>query len=420
MSWVNKCQFKRFGLNLILCIIIGLVAGGVGTLFATTITAVTNLRMNFPWLLYLLPLGGILSQLGFKLLKTDGMGTNQVIESSMNETKISFNLAPSIFIATALSHLFGASVGREGAALQLGGGTAIFMGDLFKRDENDKRLLVSVGMSAFFSAVFGTPLAAAFFAVEIAEVGKPNFKRLFYTVLASFVAFSASQLLGGHAERFNLINLPSVSVESVLKTALIALLCVGVAIVFCYAIRCSSRWFKALIPNRYIKVAVGGVIIIVLTEIIGNRDYNGAGVFVIERIFETGEVVPWTFLLKLLMTVVAIAAGFRGGEIVPTLFIGATFGAFAAQILGLPVAFGAAVGMTALFCCVTNCPLASFLLAAEMFSFKGLGFMLIAVVLSFVLSGRISLYTAQKTPEIKSLLYFFKKIKPNKNPIPLK
>lgn len=413
MSGVSKCQFKRVGLNLILCIIIGVIAGGVGTAFAFTITFVTNLRTGFPWLLYLLPLGGILSQLTFKALKTDGMGTNQVIESSEGEAKISFKLAPSIFIATALSHLFGASVGREGAALQLGGGTGVLVGDVFKVDKNDKKLLVAVGMSAFFSAVFGTPLAAAFFAVEIARVGRPRFERLFYTLSAALIAFFTSQLLGGHAERFHLTDVPSVGAVTLLKTMLIAFLCTCLAWVFCYAIRHTSHLLKMIIPNRYIKVAVGGAVIIALTKIIGNGDYNGAGVFVIERIFESDDVVPWAFVLKIVMTSIAIAAGFRGGEIVPTLFIGATFGAFMAGIVGLPVAFGAAIGMTALFCSVTNCPLASLLLAVEIFSGVGIGFMVLAVVVSFILSGRISLYTSQEVPDIKSLLYFFKKIKPN-------
>ena len=408
---VNKDRFKHGCFNLFLCLIIGAIAGIVGTAFAFTVTFVTNLRTDFEWLIYLLPLGGILSQLTFKLLKTDGMGTNQVIQSSEGDSKISFRLAPSIFIATALSHLFGASVGREGAALQLGGGTAVLVCDAFKRDKNDKKLLIAVGMSAFFSAVFGTPLAAAFFAVEIAEVSKPRFQRLFYTLASSLVAFFTAQLLGAHAERFYISSVPSINISTVLKTGAIAVLCTLVAGVFCLAIRHTSDLFKRMIPNRYIKVAVGGALIIILTKLIGSTDYNGAGVPVIERIFETGEVVNWAFLLKILMTVIAIAAGFRGGEIVPTLFIGATFGAFMAGVIGLPAVFGAAVGMTALFCSVTNCPLASLLLAAEMFSWVGGVFMLIAVVVSFVLSGRISLYSAQKAPEMKSLLYFFKKHK---------
>ena len=198
---------------------------------------------------------------------------------------------------------------------------------------------------------------------------------------------------------------------TVLKTIAIAVLCTVVAWFFCLAIRRTSDLFKKMLPNRYIKVAVGGVVIILLTKLIGSTDYNGAGVSVLERIFETDEVVSWAFLLMILMAVIAIAAGFRGGEIVPTLFIGATFGAFMAEVIGLPVAFGAAVGMTALFCSVTNCPLASLLLAAEMFKWDGFVFILIAVVISFVLSGRISIYSAQKEPDIKSILYFFKKNK---------
>lgn len=386
-----------------ICILLGIYCGIIGTLFSKSVILVTNMRQSTPWLLYFLPVAAILTVAIYKLLKVYGMGTNQVIAAANGENSLSPKLTPAIFFSALLSHLCGASVGREGAALQLGGGSAIFFGNGFKLREKQKQILVYCGMAGVFSSVFGTPLAAAVFALEVVFVGRMYFSAVIPSFVTSFASFFVARSLGAHAERFNLTEVPSVSFSALWKLLTLSLLTAALSAIFCFALLYSTKLFKKLLSNDYLRTAVGGAIIILLTLLVGVYDYNGAGINVIEKIFASNEFVPWAFALKILFTCIAVGSGFKGGEIVPTLFIGATFGAFVGMLLGLPVAFSATVGMIALFCGVTNCPFASILLAAELFSGKGIGYIAVAVIVSFCLSGKISLYPSQKSKGFKSL-----------------
>jgi len=392
----NVIKFKSV-LNLIfLSLLIGVFSGVIGTLFAKCISFVTTIRIQYVNLIYLLPLAGLFIVFLYKKLKVSGVGTNQVISSCEENTGVSFLLMPAIFLGTAISHLFGASVGREGAALQIGGGLASLLSRIFHLDEQKRKILTYCGMAGLFSAVFGTPLAAFFFSLQIAYVWKINLKSVIPTFIASGLSYFTSKLLNAHHEHFYIKSLPDFSLGLILKVILIAILSALIAMLFCYSLRWSKKLFKYLFKNEYLRIAIGGIITVFLTVLLRNTDYNGAGINIIEQIFENGNFAPEAFFIKLVFTCIAIASGFKGGEIVPSLFIGATFGALIASLLGIPVELGALVGMTALFCGATNCPLAAIFLSLEMFSGKGLLFILISVLVSYVVSGRISLYSAQK------------------------
>lgn len=399
---INKTNLLSFIKQILIYIATGMVCGVVGTLFSKGVTLVSTLRSNNPWLLYLLPLAGILSVALYQSLKVSGVGTNQVIASAQNKNLLSPKLAPAIFGASLLSHLCGASVGREGAALQLGGSSASFLSKRFHLNAQEEKILLYCGMAGVFSSVFGTPLAAAVFALEVVFVGKLFYKAIAPVFLTSLVSYFTATALGVHAEQFALTTTPQWSFTVVWKVLVLGLLTVAVSFLFCFSLKYTEKWVKALFKNPFVRAAVGGIVIIALTLAVGTRDYNGAGVGVIEAIFSHNQFEPFAFALKLLFTCLCVAAGFKGGEIVPTLFIGATFGALAGSLLGLPVAFAAAVCMISLFCGVTNCPLASILLAAELFSGKALGFIAIATLLCFCLSGKISLYTTQKARGFKN------------------
>lgn len=386
---------------LLLYIVTGIVCGGIGTLFSKSISFVTTIRHNTPWTLYLLPVAGIVSVALYQLLKVTDMGTNHVIRSTRDTNDISPKLLPAVFSASVLSHLFGASVGREGAALQLGGSTAVYVSRLLKLDRSIEKTLIYCGMAGVFASVFGTPLAAAFFALEVVFVGHLYYRALFPVCITSFVSYYTAMLLGARAERFAIVSVPSFSFDTVWKTVLISFLAAGVSILFCLSLKYTERLFEHLFRNAYLRIALGGIVVVLLTVAVGNYDYNGAGTDVIERIFHNGEFSHIAFLLKLLFTAIAVGSGFKGGEIVPTLFIGATFGALMGTLFGLPVAFAAALCMIVLFCGVTNCPLASIFLAAELFSGKGIGYMAIAVVVCYCASGKISLYSAQQVDGLK-------------------
>lgn len=377
-------------------LIIGSVGGGVGAVFSHLISYVTDVRMNNDWLLYLLPLGGVVIAFIYHILKVEHQGTNQVFEAVRSEKQVPFSLAPAITIGAGITHLLGGSAGKEGAALQLGGSIATVVGKIFRADEKDRHILTVSGMAAVFAAVFGTPMGAAVFAVEVVSVGYVSLSALYPSFASALVAYLVAVRLGVHPERFNVDIIPEISPMYLGKVLALAVVVAVVSIVFCLAMKHSHEAFEKYIANPYIRAVVGGVMVIALTFIVGSRDYNGSSIHLIEGIFHDEEVSKWAFMFKIIFTAVTIGSGFKGGEIVPTLFIGATLGFTMADVLGMPVAFCAAIGMVALFASVTNCPIATVFLAAELFGAEGLLYYALAIFVAFVLSGYFSLYTGQK------------------------
>ena len=375
---------------------VGLVGGGVGALFSHLISYVTDIRMANGWLIYLLPLGGIVIALIYHLLKVEHKGTNDVFEAVRSEKQVPFSLAPAITIGAGITHLLGGSAGKEGAALQLGGSIASVISKVFRSDDKDRHILTISGMAAVFAAVFGTPMGAAVFAVEVVSVGYVSLSALYPSFASALVAYLVAVRLGVHPERFNVDIIPEISAEYLLKVVALAVVVAVVSIIFCLAMKYSHKLFEKYISNPYIRAVVGGVIVIAFTLLVGNRDYNGSGLHIIEDIFHGEDVSKIAFLLKIIFTAVTIGSGFKGGEIVPTLFIGATLGFTVSDIIGMPVALSAAIGMIALFASVTNCPIASVFLAVELFGAEGMLYYALAIFVSFVLSGYFSLYTGQK------------------------
>ncbi len=398
-----KIQLKKIKSNLLiflkwssLAIVVGGVCGVVGTGFAKSIDLVTDFRENHNWLYFLLPLGGIVIVGLYKLLKVEYLGTNDVFESTQTDKKVPILLAPAIFISSAITHLLGGSAGREGAALQLGGSISSFIARGLKLKEDNRRIITTCGMGALFSALFGTPLTAFIFAIEIVQIGSFCSSAIFPALISSITAHKISTLLGVHPERFLVLNIPKFNLLVILKVLSIAILGAVISIVFCNVMYLSKFAFKKHFKNPYIRILIGGGIIIILTLLVGNFDYNGGGMNIINRVFESGEVRPPAFAFKIIFTAITIGSGFKGGEIIPTIFIGATFGGAFGNLIGLSTDLSAAVGVSALFCGVTNCPLATLFLAFELFGANGIIYYAITVAISFVLSGKCSLYSKQK------------------------
>lgn len=396
-----KNKFKSLSKWLGICLCLGALSGLLGAAFSHSVTWATAFRGEHAQLIFLLPFVAPLSVFLYKKLRVEGEGTNQVLLAADGEHRLSWRLIPAVFLGSILSHLFGASVGREGAALQMGGGLSSLFARIFKLEKQDAKQLVYCGMAGLFSAVFGTPLAAALFALEVVFVGQIVFSAAVPALLTSLTAFAVARSLGVHPERFALTEVPQISLSVIAKFFIIVVAGALTSILFCYVLRWSSSAFKKWFKNAYFRIFVGGLLVLAATLLLKTNDYNGAGVHVIEQIFEGGNVVTYAFLVKILLTAVSVGAGFKGGEIVPTLFIGATLGAALASLLGLSLPFGAALGMISLFCGVTNCPLASLVLGLEMFSFKGGEYLLVAVAISFAISGKVSLYSAQKIKGFK-------------------
>ncbi len=389
-------HLRLFTRWLILSLIVGVTIGGVGSLFALCMTVVTGLRAEHPWIMYFLPVGGIVIVLLYRLFKyQNDRGTNMVIASIQAEGEIPGKMAPMIFISTIITHLVGGSAGREGAALQIGGSLGAVMGRAFKMNETDRRVLVMCGMSAVFSAGFGTPLAAAVFAMEIGRVGVMYYSAIVPCVISSITSWQLAVFLGVEHDNFALGVFPGFSAVGFCWIILLGVLCAAVSVIFCMTLHKTNELLKKWLKNPYIRIAAAGVFLIAVSLLLGNQDYLGAGVPMIERALQ-GDIEWYAFLLKMLLTAVTIEAGFKGGEIVPSFFIGASFGCLFGTITGFSPELCAAVGMVAIFCGVTNCPITSLLIGFEMFGFREPAYLITGIAVSYMLSGYYGLYKDQR------------------------
>lgn len=381
---------------LVLAGVVGCIVGAVSILFAFVLKAVTNYRKAHEWIFFLLPVMGlVIAFLYEKFGKNDG-GTNQVLSAVRSQDDIPLLCAPLVFVSTALTHLAGGSAGREGAAIQIGGSIANQLGKWFRLDEEDRHVIIMCGMSAAFSALFGTPMAAAVFSIEVVSVGIMYYTALMPCVAASLIASGIASAMGVAPEIFHVKDIPALTLETGLKMGFVAVGCAAVSILFCMVLNGVSGIFSRRLKNKYVRIVVGAGLVIGITLLLGTTEYMGAGSELIEKAVEMGEADRFAFFWKLLLTALTMKAGFRGGEIVPSLCIGATFGSVMGHLLGLSPAICAACGMAALFCGGTNCPITSILIAFEMCGFEGMPFFLIAVSISYAVSGYYGLYKEQK------------------------
>lgn len=389
--------------------VIGIVAGGVSTAFYYALNAVTALREANPWLLWLLPLGGVAIVLLYRICGMEkDRGTNFVLVAVRENQPLRLRTAPLIFAATVLTHLLGGSSGREGAILQIGGSLSSKIGRWMRLDDKDSRIITMCGMSAAFSALFGTPLTAAMFAMEVTSVGVLYYAAIVPCVLSAIIGLWVAQLCGVPPTAFSLQGVPNLTPVTLLQCIGMGVLFALLSILFCRMMHAAPRLYDKYLPNPVARAAAGGALVIALTFLVwlwnpGTYDYNGAGTAVIHAAIG-GEARPEAFLLKMLFTTITLGAGFKGGEIVPVFFTGATFGCTAAPLLGLHPSFGAGLGMVCVFCGVTNCPMTSLLLSLElfagdslgMFTGQSLGLFAVCIAVSYMLSGYYGLYSEQK------------------------
>lgn len=412
-----KHQMKKIGVYAITfafwltaSLAVGAVCGLLGGLFAMAVEWATHARGEHAFLPWLMPVAGLAIAGLYRLLRLPlSIGTDEIISTVRTQERVPLAMAPAIFLSTVLTHLTGGSAGREGAALQLGGSIGAGMARILplekagEKAENDAvRIFQLCGMAALFSALFGTPLAATVFVVEIIEVGRINGRALLPCLISAITAKLVALAIGAPAEVFPLAaSLATAEPLPLLKTALLGVACAIVAILFCTVMHRSSKLFRKWIPNDFLRVVAGAAAVIVLALLLGTQDYRGGGMHVIHAALMGESVHPAAFMLKIAFTALSLGAGFKGGEIVPSFFIGACLGSTLAALIGFPPALGAAVGIIGLFCGVTNAPLASMLLAVELFGAEYALFFGVAAAVSYALSGHVSLYHAQVLTEPK-------------------
>ena len=375
--------------------LIGACGGIVGSLFYLSISWVTKLREKSPWLIFLLPLGGLVIAALYRFSKTEGESTNDIIDSILLGSKVDILLLPVIFLSTVITHLLGGSAGREGAALQIGGSLGCNVGRILELDEKEERIAILSGMSAVFSALFGTPVTATVFALEVCSVGIFHYSGLVPCGIAALVAYYVTTVFHIPPTRFTIAAF-GVQPAMVVRVCLLAALCALLSVLFCELMHASAKLAAKVMPNTFLRAAIGGVLIIGMTLLVGNQDYNGGGVNIIASAIYDGQALPAAFLLKILFTAVTLSCGFKGGEIVPTFFVGASFGCVVGPLLGIPAQFAASIALVAMFCGGVNCPLASVILAVELFGSDNIIYFAIVCFISYMLSGYSGLYSEQK------------------------
>ena len=277
------------------------------------------------------------------------------------------------------------------------------LGKLIRLGDEDRRLVIMCGMSAGFSALFGTPMAAAVFSMEVVRVGSMHYAGFVPCVMAAMVGNFVAKWFQLPPEVFPFSNFPEMTPVTFAQILVFSIAAALISILFCVTLHETEHLYEKHLKNPYLRIALGGTAVVGLTFLLGTDMFLGSGMGIIEEIFHHGESVAWyTFLLKLVFTALTIGAGFKGGEIVPSFTVGAAFGCCVAGLVGLPMELVAACGMIGVFCGVTNSPITSLLIAFELFGFGGMPYFLITVAVSYMLSGYHSLYREQRFSDSKT------------------
>ncbi|WP_315076800.1 voltage-gated chloride channel family protein [uncultured Clostridium sp.] len=385
--------------------IVGCLTGLAGALFLNSLEIATTLRNNNPWLLFLLPFGGaFVSFLYSKYGKASSKGNNLIIEKiNTNNGKIPLRMASLVFLGTFITHLFGGSAGREGTGVQIGSSISEGVGRLFKLDKVDTKIILMCGISSGFSSVFGTSLAGTIFGLEVAALGTMSYQALIPCFTSAFVGNIVTTVFGVSHSHYNILEVPTITYIVVFKVIIAAILFGLVSKLFSELTHKLKDIFSSKFKNAAIKSMIGGFIIIILTYLIGTRDYLGLSLPLINNSF-TQDVSPFAFFNKLIFTSFTLGTGFQGGEVTPLFVIGSTFGNALSGMLHVSPSFLAALGLIGVFAGATNAPITSFILGLELFGAQGIEFMFMTCAISYLFSGHSGIYISQKIGMSKSTL----------------
>lgn len=371
---------------------VGVLGGFAGACFFLATEFVTDVRQSCKWLILLLPLGGIITVALYSILKLkDSDGANDIIRRSENGCRIRAVSGLVVFVASVITHLTGGSSGREGAALQIGSAGASVIADVFRLKNEKRTVIILCGMSAVFAGVFGTPLTAAVFMLEFRSTRKVLPLSVLPCFVSAIIGSEISSLMGVTSESV-LLSMPIGFVLSdFVRIAILAVMTSILSSVTCFVFNKSEHLMKKLAVNPYLVCTTGAVMIVIMTCISGDMRYSGSGMnMVLEAV--AGDADWYDFILKTVFTAITLAAGFKGGAIVPTFCIGATFGCAAGSLLGLDSGLAAALGLLGLFCCAAKSPFGAIVLSVEMFGFGIIPYSVIVCIVAWLLSGRQSLF----------------------------
>ena len=383
--------------------IIGVAVGSMTAFFKITVQFITDTREANPFLLYFLPVGGIIIGYLYKHFgKESDKGNNVILEYIHHgQGTVPIRMGPLVFFTSFITHLFGGSTGREAAAVQMGGSITAVVNRLFKVNKIDQRILFMSGISSGFGSAFSAPLTGTVFGMEVIDLGHMKYEALIPCFVSSFTAYFTAKAWGSPVDKHIISEIPPIAIDTIIKVIIVSIIFSFISVIYSKLKHNIENLSKKYLKDPMLIGMVGGLIIILLVHIVGSRDYTGRGLKLVTEAFE-GNVPAYAFLAKIVFTAVTMGTGFRGGEAIPLFFVGSTLGNTLSGIANLPTSFLAGIGLIGVFCGAANAPISCFLLSIEMFEGKGIIFFFITCIVSYIFSGDNGIYASQKIYEPKS------------------
>ena len=401
---------------ILICFIVGILAGASSSLFLYTLNWATNYRESHLWMIFLLPVAGLIIGLLYHYYGKDVIkGNNVILEEYENPRKIiPLKMAPMVYVGTILTHLFGGSAGREGTAVQMSTAIADQFTGIFKLTETERKIILIIGISGGFASVFGTPLTGAVFAIEVLYFSRVSIKSIVPSFLTAFIAFYTVEFIQIPHTHYPKPYIPELHLQLIPWLIFAGIVFGLTARIFSTTVHYFSQKAKDLIAYPPLRPFLGGLIFTAVIYFTGATKYLGLGIPTILESFkhvQEGDV----FLLKLIATTFILGVGFKGGEVTPLFFIGATLGSALSIFVPLPVSLLAAMGFVAVFSGATHTPIACTIMGIELFGWQSGIYVGIACFIAYFFSGYLGIYESQVVKGPKHYVYHFLSNKNLKN-----
>ncbi len=405
-EWVRTNEQAHILVDLLRWIFIascaGALAGTASALLLASLDLVTNIRESHRWIIALLPVAGLLIGCLYQSFGSSVEAGNNLIFDEIHDPKavLPLRMTPLILAGTIITHLFGGSAGREGTAIQTGASLADQLTRVLGLDARERRILLMAGISGGFGSVFGTPLAGAIFGIEVLAIGRVSYGAIFPCFVGAFIGDLVTQAWGIHHTIYRVTEMPALHVGGLLCAVVAGMVFGLTGMLFAKTTHAISNFAKKTIAWAPMRPVVGGVLVASAVFALGTTKYIGLGIPTIVAAFST-HLPPYDFAVKFLFTVVTLGFAFKGGEVTPLFFIGATLGNALAWVVPLPSSLLAGMGFVAVFAGAANTPIASSLMAVELFGAEAGSYAAIACVVSYLFSGHAGIYHSQRVGRSK-------------------